>query len=275
MRKESEQAAAIVRERNAGASIDVGLVLGGGLASIAEQVTSPAAIPYRDLPGFIPSPSDPQGGELIIGTLGTARIGILKGRVAYHETGDIACMRVPIETLALLGAKAIVFANAAGSIKPEIRPGAMVVIRDHINLTGLNPLMENTGEKRLVDLAGAYDAILRERFQVAASDTGRKINEGVFMWFPGPSFETPAEIGAARVLGADLVGMSTVPEVIIARQLGLRVLAVAMVTNFAAGMADQPLGHEQTMRVAGATIVPLTRMLLKFFNIWVVERAAR
>jgi purine-nucleoside phosphorylase len=273
VRKESEQAAAIVREQAGDTAPDVGLVLGGGLAAIADQISTPTIIPYSKLPGFI----EPKSGaaELVVGQLGTARVAVLKGRVNYADTGDIAAMRVPLETLALLGAKAVVIASAAGSTRAEIRPGALVAIRDHINLTGLNPILGEPGNMRSTDLEGAYDAALRERFLVAANDIARKTAEGVFMWFPGPSYETPAEINAARTLGADLVGMSTVPEVIMARQLGLRVLAVAMVTNYAAGVGDMSRSREQAMRVAAISIVPLTRVLLKFFEIWVLDSPQR
>jgi purine-nucleoside phosphorylase len=254
----------------------VGLVLDPGIAAIAEQIASPVVIPYEALPGFPRPASDPHNAELVTGTLGTARLAMLKGRFPYYETGDIGSMRVPLETLALLGAKAVVFATATVSIKPEIRPGAIIAIRDHINLTGLNPLLAETGDKRFVNLAGAYDQVLRERFHVAAGEAGRKTSEAVFMWFPGPSSETQAEIYVARALGADVVGMSVVPDVIVARHLGLRVLAVSMVTNYAAGTADDRPGSEPMGRVAGVAVVPLTRVLLKFFDIWVLDgRTAR
>jgi purine-nucleoside phosphorylase len=271
MRPESEQAAAIVRERTAGAPVDVALVLDPGIAAIAEHIASAVAIPYEALPGFPRPASDPHNGELVTGILGTARLAMLKGRFPYYETGDIGSMRVPLETLALLGAKAVVFATATVSIKPEIRPGAIIAIRDHINLTGLNPLLAETGDKRFVNLAGAYDQVLRERFHVAAGEAGRKTSEAVFMWFPGPSSETQAEIYVARALGADVVGMSVVPDVVVARHLGLRVLAVSMVTNYAAGTADDRPGSEPMGRVAGVAVVPLTRVLLKFFDIWVLD----
>lgn len=267
MRRESEQAAAIIHQRSGGAAIDVGLVLGTGLTAIADHIQSAVVIPYSELPGFGQSGE----GDLVVGTLGTARLAVMRGRVRYHETGDIAAMRVPLEAFKRLGATAVILATAAGSVRQEIRPGSLVAIRDHINLTGLNPMVGESTENRYLDMTGAYDRVLRERFAVAAGETGRKTQEAVFMWFPGPSFETPAEINAARVMGAELVGMTTVPEVIIARSIGLRVLAVAMVTNYAAGLGDEQLGREQTMRVAGASIVPLTRVLLKFFEIWVLH----
>lgn len=271
MREESRRAAALIGERTGGMPIDVGLVLGSGLAAIADRIAAPVIVRYGELAGF---PRPTVGGHeaaLVAGRLGTARVAVLKGRVHHYESGDMSGMRVPLETLALLGAGAIVLTNAAGSVKPEIRPGSLVAIRDHINLAGLNPLIGETGDKRFVDMREAYDPTLRQRFAVAAGETGRKMIEGVYMWFPGPSFETPAEIRAAQVLGADLVGMSTVPEAIIARRLGLRVLAISMVTNLAAGLDHAPLSHEQTMRVAAAESVTLSRILEKFFEIWVPD----
>jgi purine-nucleoside phosphorylase len=274
MRSESEQAASIIRSRAGDRPIDVALVLGTGLGAIAEHIAAPTIIPYDDLPGFARPMVGGHEAELVIGTIGTASVVVMKGRIHHYETGDVAAMRVPLETIALLGANAVVLTNAAGSTRSEVKPGSLVVIRDHINLTGRNPLIGETGDARFVDLTAAYDQALRERFAKAAAESGRRISEGVYMWRSGPSFETPAEIHVARMMGADLVGMSTVPEVIMARHLGLRVLAISMVTNFAAGLSAEPLSHAQTMRVAAASIVPLTRVLLKFFEIWSPDRRA-
>lgn len=271
MRRESEQAAATIRARAGDAPINVGLVLGAGLAAIGEQVGSPVTIPYQDVTGFPRA----AGSEAVIGTLGTARVAILKGRSLYHETRDMAAMRVPLETLKLLGAEAVVLVNSAGSARADLAPGALVTIKDHINLTGLNPLLGESDENRFTDMSAAYDAVLRERFVMAAHSVGRKTGEGVYMWFPGPSFETAAEIRTAHTLGADLVGMSLVPEVILARHIGLRVLAVSMVTNFATGVRAESVEREDRMRVAGATVMSLTRVLVKFFEIWVVGSPLR
>jgi purine-nucleoside phosphorylase len=267
MRSESQQAAAAIRSRAGDSPISLGLVLGAGLAAIGEQVMSPVAIPYSTLPAF--PRSDPQS-EVIVGTLGTARVAILKGRALYHETRDLAAMRVPLETLKLLGAEAVVLVNSAGSTRTDMPPGTLAAVKDHINLTGENPLFNETGDSRFVDMRGAYDAVMRERFAIAGHGVGRRVSEGVFMWFPGPSFETPAEIHAARTLGADLVGMSLVPEVVIARSLGLRVLAISMVIGYAAGVSNESAEREDRMRVAAAMAASLTRVLTKFFEIWVV-----
>ncbi len=275
MRDESQKSAAAIRARIGDMPVDVGLVLNASLAAIADHLASPVAFKYEELPGFVRPRFGKTAAECIVGTLGRANVAVLKGRTHYHEAGDIAAMRVPLETLKLLGAKAVVLTCAAGSTRREVGPGALIAIRDHINLTGLNPLVGVEDANRSVDLTGVYDPHLRERFALAASETGRKSQEGVLMWFPGPAFETPAEIQAARTLGADLVGMSTVPEVLIARQIGLRVLALATVTNYAAGLSSETLGREQAMRVSTAATASLTRILGKFFELWLLDTRAR
>jgi purine-nucleoside phosphorylase len=275
MRSESQQAAAAIRGRAGDTPINIGLVLGTGLAAIADQVISPVHIPYGELAGFPRVVAGENASEVVIGTLGTARVAILKGRTLYHETRDMAAMRVPLETLKLLGAVAVVLVNSAGSTKPDLAPGALVAIKDHINLTGLNPLIGEQDEGRFTDMSAAYDPVLRERFVIAAHSFSRKTSEAVYMWFPGPSFETPAEIHVARTLGAGLVGMSLVPETILARQLGLRVLALSMVTNFAAGVRVEQVERDERMRIAGASIQSLTRILAKFFEIWIVGSPMR
>lgn len=274
MRSESEKAAATIQARTGGAPINLGLVLGAGLAAIADHLVSPVCMSYQELAGF-PLVTGAPGAEIAIGTLGTARAAILKGRALYHETRDMAAMRVPLETLKLLGAEGVVLINSAGSTRPDLAPGALVAITDHINLTGLNPLVGERDESRFTDMGASYDPVMRERFVIAAHSVSRKTSEGVYMWFPGPTFETAAEVRVARTLGADLVGMSLVPEVILARHLGLRVLAISMVTNFANGVRPEQLERDDTMRVAGATMLSLTRVLMKFFEIWVVGSPTR
>jgi len=270
MRSESQQAAAAIREWTGANPINLGLVLGGGLAALAEQVVSPANFAYRDLPGFPSAIAGQNNPELVLGGLGTARVGVLKGRALYHDTNDLGAMRVPLETLKLLGAEGVVLVSSVGSTRLELAPGALVAVKDHINFTGQNPLLQERGDNRFTDMNGAYDGMMRERFALAAHSVGRKVGEGTFMWFPGPSFETPAEINAARMLGADIVGMSLVPDVLIARSIGLRVLAIAMVTSYAAGVGGNPAERDDQRRVAGAMAGFTIRVLTKFFEIWVV-----
>lgn len=274
MRSESQQAADAIRAWTGANPVNLGLVLGGGLASLADQVVSPSNFAYRDLPGFPSAIAGQDNPELVIGGLGTARVAVLKGRALYHDTNDMGAMRVPLETLKLLGAEGVVLVNSASSTRPELAPGALVAIKDHINLTGENPLLQERGENRFIDMNGAYDSMMRERFALAAHGTGRKVGEGTFMWFSGPSSETPAEINAARILGADLVGMSLVPDVLIARSIGLRVLAIAMVTSYAAGVGSSPTEHDADLRVATAMAGSTMRVMTKFFEIWVVGSPA-
>ena len=274
MQSDAEKCAEMVRAQIGEARIDVGLVLGAGLAGIADQVSQPVVVPYDQLPGFA-RPAGAEQVELVVGVLGTARVAIFRGRSNYNESGDIDAMRVPLEMLSLLGAKAVVLTSAAGSVRTDINPGALVVITDHINLTGLNPLIGESGRERFVDMSNAYDRHLQERFAIACGQLGRKIHEAVYMWLPGPSFETAAEIRAAQTLGAHVVGMAIVPETILARRFGLRVLALGMVTNLAAGLRAEALTQENRMRAGVAAAGSLARVLAKFFEIWVVENRVR
>lgn len=269
MSSEAEKCVEIIRDQIGDAAIDVGLVLGVGLATIADHVTQAISIPYSELPGF----NAPEGMayELLLGIIGTARVAVFRGRTNYNETGDINAMRVPLETLARLGAKAVVVTGAAAAVRNDIQPGMLLTITDHMNLTGLNPLVGEAGDGCFIDMSDAYDRHLRERFNLASSHLGRKTHGGEVMWIPGPSFETPAETRVAQKLGADLISMTLVPEVILARRFGLRVLGVAVATNLAAGLRHEPMTREIQLRAAAASASSLSRVLGKFFEIWQVE----
>jgi purine-nucleoside phosphorylase len=184
------------------------------------------------------------------GTIESQRVALFQGRGHYYERGDANAMRIAIETFRKLGGETLLLTNAAGGLKTEWRPPALVAITDHINFSGMNPLIGYSGADRFVPLTKAYDAALITTLHEAARSAAVELNEGVYMWFSGPSFETPAEIRAARILGADLVGMSTVPEVILARRGGLRCAAVSVVTNYAAGLARATRSHDETQAVA-------------------------
>ncbi len=267
---DADKCVEIIRDQIGDAAIDVGLVLGVGVAAIADHVTQAVVIPYADLPGFT-TPAADQKYELLLGIIGTARVAVFRGRTNYHETGDINAMRVPLETLKRLGAKAVVLTGSAAAVRNDIQPGTLMAITDHINLTGLNPLVGEPAEHRFVDMIGAYDRHLRERFNLAASHLGRKTHEGELLWLPGPTFETPAETRIAQKLGADLISASLVPEVILARWLGLRVLCLAVVTNLAAGPRQDVLTREMRLRAGAVSASSLSRVLTKFFEIWQVE----
>lgn len=227
-----------------------GIVLGSGLGSLVDEVSDPIRISYRDLPGFPVSGVSGHAGELVAGHLGRVPVIMLAGRIHYYEHGDPNAMRLPIEVLMGLGVQSLVLTNSAGSLREDLPPGSVMQITDHINFSGKNPLIGEESDRRFVGMTSAYDVDLAAAMQKAAKDEGIPLATGVYMWFSGPSFETPAEIRMARILGADAVGMSTVPEVILARFFGLRVAAASVITNYGAGMTGAELSHEETKDMA-------------------------
>lgn len=246
----------------AGVTADIGLVLGSGLSSVADAVADRIAVPFRDIPGLAATPAvSGHGRELVVGTLGRKRVAILTGRIHAYETGDAAAMRPALACLKALGCHALLLTNAAGSLREEMGPGSLMAISDHINWAGLSPLANDHSDERFVDMSEAYDKSLRAALHRAAAKSGVELHEGVYCWWPGPMFETPAEIRAARVLGADAIGMSTAPEVILARRMRMKVAAISSITNLAAGMGP-PLSHAHTKEVA-ATIVEKLALLVR------------
>jgi purine nucleotide phosphorylase len=259
-----EQCIDVIRARAPGFVPCAGVVLGSGLGEYARQAEIVATIPYADLPGF-PAPGVAgHSGELVLGHIGGAPVALLAGRAHYYEHGRADVMKVPVRTLARLGCTMLVLTNSAGSLRGEMEPGSVMLITDHINFTGQSPLFGETGTGRFVNMVGAYDTASRQRMAGLAASLDLTLHQGVYMWFCGPSFETPAEIRAAAVLGADAVGMSTVPEVILARHAGMKVLALCAITNFAAGMSGEALSHEHTLRMASLAGDTLCRLLNEF-----------
>ncbi|KQT83049.1 purine-nucleoside phosphorylase [Aurantimonas sp. Leaf443] len=254
-------AAALLRERLAGRRPNVALILGSGLGALAEGLAERIEIPFADIPGFPRSSVSGHAGALVSGRLEGREVIVVSGRVHYYERGDAAAMRPVLEALATLGVRTLVLTNSAGSVRQEMAPGSVMVIADHINFSGLNPLIGEPDERRFAGMTAAYDATLRERISDVAAALGEELHSGVYMWFSGPSFETPAEIAMARTLGADAVGMSTVPETILARFLGLKVLAASVVTNYGAGMTGAELSHAETKEMAPKGGARLSRLL--------------
>ena len=249
--------------------IGTAIVLGTGLGPLADEAQNAIAVPFSALPGFPHSGVSGHAARLVVGTVAGLRVAMLQGRAHYYERGDPRAMAVPLETLAALGVHTLVLTNACGGLREDWPPGSLVALNDHINYSGMDPLIGVTADTRFVSMTNAYDPRLRARMLQAAQIAGVKLQEGVYMWFSGPSFETPAEIRMARVLGADLVGMSTVPEVILARHLGLRVAAVSLVTNFGAGMHGSSPSHGETKEVAargGEALKALIREFLRTTN---------
>ncbi|NVD37230.1 purine-nucleoside phosphorylase [Ensifer sp. HO-A22] len=243
-------AAEFLRDRLGGLSPRYGIVLGSGLGTLVEAVSGATRISYADIPSFPVSSVSGHAGELVAGLLGDVPVVMLSGRVHYYESGDANAMRVPLQTLKDLGVENLLLTNSAGSLRDDLPPGSVMRISDHINFSGYNPLIGVESDDRFVGMTSAYDAALATRMQAAAERLGIPLQAGVYMWFSGPSFETPAEIRMARVLGADAVGMSTVPEVILARFMGLKVAAASVITNFGAGMTGGELSHHETKDMA-------------------------
>jgi xanthosine phosphorylase len=244
-----------------------GLMLGSGLGALAERLDDRVEVPYGELPGFRAGGPAGHAGMLVLGRLAGQPVVIFAGRSHVYEGIEAGAITTPIRTLKALGAELLVLTNAAGSLRAEAAPGSLVCISDHINLLGFNPLTGPNDEAvgpRFPSLRDAYDPELRTRLHAAADTLGIPLHDGIYLATAGPSFETPAEIQAFRTLGADLVGMSTVPEVIAARHAGLRVAAVSAVTNLAEGMGGEELSHEQTLRVAALGAERLGPLLERF-----------
>ena len=245
----------------------VGVVLGSGLGAVADAVEDPVVVSYEELPGF-PRPSvSGHAGQAVLGSIGGVPVAVFQGRAHLYEGGPLDALRAPVRALRGAGASVLVLTNAAGSLRPEVGPGSLMAITDHINMTGVNLLAGPNDASigpRFPSLRDAYDPALLDLLRASARDLGIGLSEGVYLAVGGPSFETPAEIRAFRVMGADAVGMSTVQETILARHCGLQVAAVSVITNLAEGMTDEPLSHEQTLRAAEAGAGDLTRLLLDF-----------
>lgn len=232
---------------------EIGIVLGSGLGDFVSALQDARYIDYADIPGFPKSTVAGHAGRWWTGLLYGKRVCMMQGRFHAYEGYDLKDVTLPIRVMALLGVKSLIVTNAAGSVNTLFRPGDLMVIDDVINFSGMNPLKgENLDEfgPRFPDMSCAFDKDYRAICHQQAEKLGLKVQHGVYMWFNGPTYETPAEIRMARILGADAVGMSTVPEVIVARHCGIRVLGISCLTNMAAGILNQPLNHAEVTEVA-------------------------
>jgi len=252
-------------QRLAGRRPRTAIILGSSLGPVADAVSSRLIIPYKDLPGFPVPRVSGHAGNLVVGRIGGVEVAVLQGRAHPYESGDAAVMRPAIAMLADAGIDTLILTNAAGSLDPAMRAGSIMLIADHINLSGMNPLIGQTGDENFVPMTDAYDRRLRERFLAAAGAAGLALRQGVYVWFAGPSFETPAEIRMARIIGGDAVGMSTVPETIIARRFGLNVAGLSVITNLAAGIEGASPSHEETKREGEKAAADMIRLLTAFF----------
>lgn len=261
----SADLAALIRDRAGAEAPKYGLILGSGLGHLAEQVEG-IAIDYADLPGFPHAGVSGHNPRLVIGTLGHTRVAVFGGRAHYYENGRSDAMRLPLEVLAELGAEGVIATNAAGSLRADMPTGALMLLSDHINFSGLNPLIGEATDRRFVPMGDAHDPGMRAALRAAAKAEGVEMHEGVYAWYSGPSFETPAEIRAIRTLGADAVGMSTVPEVILARFLGLKAAAISTITNMAAGLSTESISHDHTKAMAPLGAAKLEKVLGRFLD---------
>jgi purine-nucleoside phosphorylase len=255
-----------ISARAPGFRLRVAIILGSGLGPFAEEVKAVATIPYGELPGFPPTTVGSHAGKLVLGHVGKTAVAVLQGRAHYYERGRADEMKVAVETMAELGCETLLQTNAAGSIRLDMPPGSLMAITDHINFTGVNPLFDVGADRRFVDMVDAYDPKLTQQLLAAAKSLNILCHDGVYIWFCGPSFETPAEIRAARALGADAVGMSTVPETILARHAGMKVVGLSVMTNYAAGIVPGGIGHDQTINVATAASGNVRKLLRAFLE---------
>jgi purine-nucleoside phosphorylase len=228
----------------------IGLVLGSGLGAFADSLTDAARVPYAEIPSFPESTAIGHAGRMVVGKAGSVAVAAMQGRVHLYEGYSAKEITFPIRVFGRMGIRAVILTNAAGGIDRNYSQGALVLIRDHINLQGANPLVGANDDRfgpRFPDMTHAYAKDYREMARVEGKKLSFALHEGVYAALPGPSYETPAEIEYLRRIGADLVGMSTVAEVITARHMGMKVLAISCVTNMAAGILDQPLSHAEVI----------------------------
>jgi inosine/guanosine/xanthosine phosphorylase family protein len=263
-----EPAASIITERLAGRVPSVAMVLGSGLGPVADLIENPTIIDYADLPGFPRPTVSGHAGRMVAGTISGLPALILQGRAHAYEGHAMTDLALPIRALKAAGVETLVLTNAAGGLRPDLTPGRLMLLTDHINWSGMSPLIgpnDDTVGPRFFDMTTAYDPDLRASMTASARRAGIDLANGVYIWVPGPNFETPAEIRAFRSLGADAVGMSTVPEVLAARHCGLRVAAVSGITNLAAGMVEgAALDHAHTLVQSGALAGDMGRLLTGF-----------
>ena len=232
---------------------EIGLILGSGLGDYAEQIENPVVIPYGEIPDFPVSTVAGHAGQFVLGTCKGKNVIAMQGRVHYYEGYSQRMITLPVRIMKRLGVQYMVLTNAAGGVNRNFDPGTLMMIRDHINYSGGNPLMganlEDDGP-RFPDMTRVYAAELRTRLRSAAAKKGIKLEEGVYMMFSGPCYETPAEVRLAGILGADAVGMSTVPEAIVCAHCGIPVIGISCITNFGAGILEQPLNHKEVVETA-------------------------
>lgn len=248
---------------------EIGLILGSGLGAIADKIENAEYYPYAELPNFPVSTVSGHAGRLVIGTYQGKQVVAMQGRFHFYEGYEMNDVTFPVRVMKLLGVKTLVVTNAAGAVNTSYKAGDLMLISDHINLSGRNPLIGANLEEfgaRFPDMSNAYDKDLREQVKGIAKNLNIDLKEGVYCMFSGPTYETPAEVKMARILGGDAAGMSTAPEVVIANHCGMKVLGVSCMTNMAAGILEQPLTHEEVMETSEMvreTFISLMTQIIK------------
>ena len=242
------------------------IILGSALGSLVDAVIDPLVIPYADLSGFPLPKISGHAGQLVLGKIGGVEVAVLAGRAHPYESGNAGIMRPALDQLQEAGIATLLLTNAAGSLKASMKPGSLMVLTDHINCAGMNPLIGQHGDENFVSMTNAYDADLRQAMLVAAKKEKIALKQGVYCWYSGPSFETPAEIRMMQIIGGNAVGMSTAPETIIARRLGMKVVAVSIITNLAAGIKGASPSHEETKREGAKAAVSMQKLITRFFK---------
>lgn len=271
------EAAAFIRSKYSG-EIATAVVLGSGLGAFADELENAVKIPYEQIPGFARSTVEGHAGQLVLGDIGGKSIAVQQGRFHYYEGYDMEQVMMPVRTFGLLGIKNLILTNAAGSLNSDMTPGSLMLITDHLNCMGVNPLRgpnDNRFGTRFPEMSEVYDREFRDIASAEAKEIARErfekgldkertdlLHRGIYCGLSGPTYETPAEIRMFREYGADAVGMSTVPEAIAARHQGTRVLGISCITNLAAGMSDEPINHEEVMET-GARVAEVFKELLR------------
>ena len=242
------------------------IILGSALGALVDAVDDPLIIPYTELPGFPLLKISGHAGKLYVGKIVGKEVVVLAGRAHPYESGNAGVMRPALDQLKSIGIETLILTNAAGSLKAAMKPGSLMALIDHINCAGMNPLIGQHGDENFVSMTNAYDAELRKQLLAAAKKEKIPLKQGVYCWYSGPSFETPAEIRMMQIIGGTAVGMSTAPETIIARRLGMKVLAISTITNLAAGIKGASPSHAETKREGAKAAVQLQRLLLRFMK---------
>jgi len=258
-----KQAARYIQDRIA-VNPQIGLILGSGLGDLAEEIQEKVILPYEEIPGFPRSTVAGHKGRLIVGYLEGKPCLAMQGRFHYYEGYELEQVTLPVRVMKEVGITQLIVTNAAGGINPQFVPGDLMLITDHINLMGRNPLIGPNVEEqgpRFPDLSQAYSLRLRQKALAVAEQLGISLKQGVYIAVSGPSYETPAEIRMFRTMGADAVGMSTVPEVIVAAHCGLEVLGISCISNMASGILDKPLSHEEVMETAKRVKTTFARLV--------------